>query len=138
MLKLLTTAVIFLSAYATASPPNCAHYPPGFFVNDPSNCQAYWYCANAQSPPQPGRCAVPFNFDQANQLCNFPEVFPCYVTSPCPICPTTWAMTTPLPPTTMKTFLSKMVKNAQTNNESIKHSEDPSSSELNVIKKSFE
>ncbi|KAG4076789.1 hypothetical protein HA402_009135 [Bradysia odoriphaga] len=69
--------VILLSAYAMAALPNCANYRPGFFVNDPSNCQAYWYCANAQSQPQPGVCPLPYHFDQANQLCNHPNTYPC-------------------------------------------------------------
>jgi len=58
-------------------PPNCANYPNGYFVNDNSNCQAYWYCANNNSQPQPGMCPEPYNFDQSSQLCNHPDLFPC-------------------------------------------------------------
>lgn len=58
-------------------PPNCANYSPGYFVNDPTDCQAYFYCADAVSPPYPGRCEVPYNFDQSNQLCNHPNNYPC-------------------------------------------------------------
>lgn len=76
MFKLLATAVILLSAYTTAL-PNCANYPDVYFINDPSNCQAYWFCADPQSAPIPDRCPLPYNFDQANQLCNHPDEFPC-------------------------------------------------------------
>ncbi|XP_037025047.1 pathogenesis-related protein 1-like [Bradysia coprophila] len=85
----LISVIVLISASAMAvALPNCADFPDGFFVNDPSNCQAYWYCHNAQSVPQPGLCNLPYNFDQSRQLCNHPDTFPCYDGPP----------TTPKPP----------------------------------------
>lgn len=60
-------------------PPNCAHYPPMYFVNDPSDCQAYFFCESADSLPIRGKCPLPLNFDQGNQLCNNPDDYPCYL-----------------------------------------------------------
>ncbi|KAJ6636056.1 U-scoloptoxin(01)-Tl1a [Pseudolycoriella hygida] len=79
---LLLLSILLFAANAQAAPPNCANYPPSYFVNDDSNCQAYWYCANASSQPQPGMCSVPYNFNQAGQVCDHPTNFPCSVTPP--------------------------------------------------------
>lgn len=58
-------------------PPNCAYYPDGHFVNDNSNCQAWFHCANANSQPRPGLCPLPYNFDEEKQMCSHPLVYPC-------------------------------------------------------------
>ncbi len=58
-------------------PPKCADYPDGYFINDYSNCQAYYFCPNATSPPYPGKCSEPYNFDQNSQLCNHPDDYEC-------------------------------------------------------------
>ncbi|KAJ6639770.1 Protein PRY2, partial [Pseudolycoriella hygida] len=57
--------------------PKCADYPEGYFINDFSNCQSYFFCPNATSPPYPGKCLKPYNFDQTNQICNHPDVYSC-------------------------------------------------------------
>lgn len=58
-------------------PPKCLNYPNGYFINDFSNCQAYYFCPNILSPPYPGKCLVPYNFDQTRQMCNHPDNYAC-------------------------------------------------------------
>lgn len=83
----LLLSIGFLAATVTAQcpsttpvapgPPKCANYPDGYFINDFSNCQAYFFCPNATSPPYPGKCLEPYNFDQTQQLCNHPDDYSC-------------------------------------------------------------
>lgn len=84
---LLLLSVVYFAATVTAhclttkpvatGPPKCAHYPDGYFINDFSNCQSYFYCPNKISPPYPGKCSAPYNFDQTRQMCNHPDDYSC-------------------------------------------------------------
>ncbi|KAG4077472.1 hypothetical protein HA402_002899 [Bradysia odoriphaga] len=58
-------------------PPKCADYPDGYFINDFSDCQAYYFCPHPTSPPYPGKCSAPYNFDQTHQMCNHPDNYTC-------------------------------------------------------------
>lgn len=57
--------------------PKCADYPDGYLINDFTNCQAYFFCPNATSPPYARKCSEPFNFDQNHQICNHPDNYTC-------------------------------------------------------------
>ncbi|KAG4080142.1 hypothetical protein HA402_008213, partial [Bradysia odoriphaga] len=87
--------LLITNTIVTLALPNCANYPSGHFVNDPSNCQAYWYCADANSVPHAANCPVPFNFNEARQLCDHPSNFQCSQTTPLPSLPTPPTSQTP-------------------------------------------
>lgn len=84
---LLPSLIVFIATTVSAQcpsttpvspgPPKCADYPDGYFINDFSDCQAYFFCPNATSPPYPGKCSVPYNFDQTHQMCSHPDEYSC-------------------------------------------------------------
>lgn len=67
----------------TLSPPKCADYPDGYFINDYTDCQAYFFCPSAKSPPHRGKCLDDYNFDQTRQICNHPDEYPCALSYDC-------------------------------------------------------
>ena len=79
-----TTFIAAVVAQCQTQPPNCANYPSNYFINNPSDCRAYWLCLNPTSQAIAGLCPEGYNFDQANQLCNHPYNFPCQLPTPCP------------------------------------------------------
>lgn len=88
MYLLLSMSIVFLATVTvnahcptttlvSPGPPKCSDYPNGYFINDFSNCQAYYFCPHILSPPYPGKCLVPYNFDQTHQMCNHPDNYAC-------------------------------------------------------------
>jgi len=77
MLFILSTIFFATTILAENLPPNCADHPDDFFVNNPKNCAAYWYCAHAEADPLDGSCDAGYNFNQRDQICDLPENYPC-------------------------------------------------------------
>lgn len=71
-----------------------------YSINNPENCQAYWRCQNGVAIAS--KCPIGFNFNQAAQLCDLPENYPCDDAVPPPqppahLCPPTGILTYSLP-----------------------------------------
>jgi hypothetical protein len=70
-------------------PPNLCEGLSNIFVNDPTSCAAYFFCANGQSIG--GSCGEGFFFNEAEQLCDFEKNVPCID------CPPTGVAVKPVP-----------------------------------------
>lgn len=82
MKSLLTlwTIVLAITLVQTQSfdPPDCSTFDEfPWFVDNPINCQAYWFCEREDSEAVIDFCPDGFNFNEESQLCDFPDVFPC-------------------------------------------------------------
>lgn len=53
----------------------CTNKSNGYAVNNPSECRAYWRCQNGQAIAN--NCPIGYNFNEAAQLCDLPENYPC-------------------------------------------------------------
>lgn len=53
----------------------CDNRPNGFFANNPIDCQAFWRCQNGIATSN--RCPNRLHFNEAAQLCDLPENYPC-------------------------------------------------------------
>lgn len=53
----------------------CYNRPNGYFVSNPKNCQAYWFCMAGQA--HSGQCPPNYNFNEAAQNCDDPALYPC-------------------------------------------------------------
>lgn len=73
----LSTILLATIVLGQSDPPDCAEFPDEFFVNNPDNCRAYWFCQDALTPPRESMCPEGFHFDQGEQICNLPENYPC-------------------------------------------------------------
>lgn len=59
-------------------PPDCKEFEEfPWFVNNPINCRAYWYCAYEGAEARPDECPEDYHFDEGQQLCNSPDEYPC-------------------------------------------------------------
>jgi Chitin binding Peritrophin-A domain len=82
-------------------PPNPCEGLSGVFVNDPSSCQAYFFCVNGQGIAN--QCEEGFFFNEAEQLCDFEANVACVD------CPPTGVHLIPVPGSCTEYFVSHLV-----------------------------
>ncbi|XP_058122265.1 peritrophin-1-like [Anopheles ziemanni] len=63
--------------HGTAQRNPCQGMAEGVFVNDFSSCEGYYLCQSEQ--PTPAQCPPGFYFNEAQQLCDFPQNVFCHV-----------------------------------------------------------
>ena len=61
----------------------CKGLENGHFLNNPASCRAYWLCWEEEAFS--GECKEGLNFNEADQLCDNEENYPCANTEP--MCP---------------------------------------------------
>lgn len=64
----------------------CQGIPDGRFVNNPTSCAAYWLCLGGETFG--ANCPDGLNFNEAEQLCDEYEFYPCTDGPPTPLPPT--------------------------------------------------